>query len=188
MKRLLTILTAVALLALPAASLADNLPGNPYGWTVSNSSSDPLSNTGAIVGLTAYLWFYCANPPGSLQDGMSAAEFDIATVNGVHLATITQNGYLNAGGTTNLLLAVGGCPGGPVVAANLLIQTLVAPVSVSLVPSAANGNKVVVDCSAAPSAWPMDWIGFNNEGKGNLGCKEVSVESSSWGTIKGLYR
>jgi hypothetical protein len=43
---------------------------------------------------------------------MAAAEFGIASTGVVHLATSPQNGFLNAGITTDLLLAVGGCPGG----------------------------------------------------------------------------
>jgi len=165
----LAIFAAFAALAAPTSSFGQPMP---YGWTVSASNTDPLENTGSIVGLTAYLWFYCANPPGSLEPGMSAAEFDLVTVGGIHLATITQNGFLNAGGTTNLLLAVGGCPAGPQVAANLLISAVAPPVRVSIVPSAANGNKVTVDCSVDPSAWPIGWIGFNDPGKADL-CNHV---------------
>ena len=69
MKRFLTI-AAVVLFASSAMAQGDYL----YGWTISNSAVDPFANTGApVMGVaTLYVWFNC-----SVQDGMSAAEFDL---------------------------------------------------------------------------------------------------------------
>lgn len=95
------------------------------------------------------------------------------------LATTPVNGFLNAGGTTNLLLAVGGCPPGPVVAANLL--TLSLPGSICLAPSAQNGVKGTVDCSPNPQLWSIDWRGLEL-------LPPVSVEPTTWGSVKQRYR
>jgi len=170
-----------------------NVQGDPAAlWTISSSNIDPFANTGSIVGLTAYLWFACANFPGSIPDGIAAAEFNILTSGFVHLATITQNGFLNAGGTSNLLLAVGGCPSGPVVAANLLVQRTQEAATICLAPSP-SGLKVVVDCRPVPDIWSIFWTGFSTVGnpcsKGADDCGIFTqLERMSWGKIKALYR
>jgi hypothetical protein len=188
MKRLITILTLIAVLAIPASSFAQ---ASPYTWTISASATNPLVNTTAPTFGTAFykLWLYCCDLPGGLQDGMASAQFDVVSAGPTHLATIVKNGFLNAGGTTNLLLAVGGCPCGPINAADLLVVSL--PGTMALAPSA-NGTKGTVDCSPNPSLWPIDWIGLGiggpPPGKGVGNCIIVSVEESTWGSIKGLYR
>lgn len=93
---------------------------NDYGWTISSSTTDPYANSGALpVGVvTLYLWYECNS-----LDGIMAAEFGLQnddpslTLVGV----TTVNGFLS-GGTllTDLLIAVGGCPSAPIVAAQLL--------------------------------------------------------------------
>jgi hypothetical protein len=188
MKRLITIFALVAALAIPASSFAQS---SPYAWTVSASAADPMANTTAGTGTIAtyYLWFLCADVPGTTNDGMAAAEFALAPTGVNLLATTPVNGFLNAGSTSELLLAVGACPGGPVVAANLLCLSL--PGRIDIAPSSANGVKGTVDCEPNPILHAMDWIGLGvsgpNDGKGDP-CNFVSVEESSWGTIKGLYR
>jgi hypothetical protein len=189
MKLLITILSVIAVLALPASSFAQ--PAAPYAWTISASATSPFVNTTSPTGgvATYRLWLNCADLPGSLQDGMAAAEFAVVSVGVTHLATTPVNGFLNAGSTTNLLLAVGACPGGPVVAADLLVLSL--PGTMSLAPSSTQ-TKGTVDCSPNPSLWPIDWIGLGVGlpplGKGPADCAPVSVEEGTWGQIKGLYR
>ena len=193
MKRLITTLALAAILAVPAGALADGTPGNPYAWTISASNTNELVNTTAFVpGLASYyLWLACCNLPDGLQQGMSAAEFSIAMDNAANLilAFTPTSGYLNAGGATNLLLAVGGCPCGPV-PAGIILSLMNAPGQLNITP-APNGNKVKVDCETQPQAWPIDWIGLGigvpNAGKGDA-CKFTSVEATTWGAIKGLYR
>jgi hypothetical protein len=70
-----------------------------------------------------------------------------------------------------------------------------APGLLSLAPSAINGNKVTVDCSPNPLAWPIQWIGYSNDSAQPAREKEwdkcqkpVSVEESSFGKIKSIYR
>jgi hypothetical protein len=188
-KRLGTILAFI----LPLASVADADPcgkgeviwdycANNYNWTISASNSDWFANsvtaTPGIV--TYYLWYVCAD---FQRQGMAAAEFDIVPSAGIiHLATTPVNGFLNAGGTPNLLLAVEGCPPGPVVAAELL--TFVNPIAGSLciAPSGANDRKDVVDCDPAnPQIWPFAWIGLET-------LAPVSVDSESFSEVKARYR
>jgi len=155
-----------------------------YGWTLSKSAVDPLVNTGLPTGGvdTLFLWFYCSD------EGMASAEMDlVSTPPGQVIAFNVMNGYLNAGNATHLLLAVGGCPSAPVVAGSALVLHF-APVAVCL-----EGANVTVDCSANPEAHP-----HTRKGYADLGlplclsdtdlCGGDSVESSSWGTIKSLYR
>jgi hypothetical protein len=183
MKRFLTIVSALCLCAMMATSAFAQ--GPQYGWTVSHSSTDPLVNSGLPNGSTdnLFLWFYCST------EGMSAAEFDVVSLPpGNVLAFNPMNGYLNAGNATHLLLAVGGCPSAPVVAGSILILHF-APLAVCL-----EGARVTVDCSPNPQAWPSDVKGYADAGlplclSDSAGlCTPVSVEESSWGSIKSLYR
>ena len=165
-----------------------------YNWTISASSTNFLANTTAFVpGLnTYYLWLCFCNLPFGLQQGMSAAEFSLAMDNAANviLAFTPLNGFLNAGGATDLLLAVGGCPCGPVVAGSIL-TLMNAPGQLNIVP-APNGNKVTVDCETTPQAWPINWIGLGiggpNTGKGFHVCHGDPVENESWGSTKARYR
>jgi hypothetical protein len=186
MKRFMTIVSVLAVLSLAGSAFAEY----EYGWTVSNSPTDPLANTGASTPgiVNYYLWFYC-----STTDGMSAAEFNGAATGGIiPLAFTATNGFLNAGGATNLLLAVGGCPLGPVSAGFWLCQEI-GPGELCIVP-AGNGNNVTVDCRTSPAAWDNDVRGFSSVGEpcgvaiADLCLPQVSVEDESWGSIKGLYR
>ena len=184
MKRFLTI-AAVVLFA--SSAMAQGTYS--YGWTLSNSAADPFVNTGTpTMGVVSiYLWYQC-----SLEDGMSAAEFDLAGTISVFAFT-AMNGFLNAGGATNLQLAVGGCPLGPIFAGTVLIMD--APGNLGLVPSI-NSFNVTVDCGTAGFlTHDNNWIGYASDGGAVPGSGQaagelctVSVEDSSWGTIKSLYR
>ena len=192
MKRFMTICAAlaIALFAAPAADAADTYA---YGWTISESTTNAFVNSGAFVGgvQNLYLWFEC-----NVKDGMSAAEFDLQSVNPANLILgfNVMNGYLNAGTATELLLAVGGCPNAPVVAGQILtLQN--APGEYCIVPSQATGTNGTVDCRAAPELHNNRTTGYTNAGglpncdERNPGlCNVTSVDASSWGQIKGLYR
>ena len=134
----------------------------------------------------------------SALEGMSAADFGLYPYGDWQIVGINpQNGFLNAGSGNNLLLAVGGCPTGPIIAANLSVVGTVGGVRLGigtpLPPTAAT-----VDCTLAPVAWSwpqyMRFVGFKTDGSpatlqdhGN-GCTTDPVDESSWGTIKSLYR
>jgi hypothetical protein len=185
MKRFLTIVSALCICAVMATGAFAGGTGPQYGWTVSKSAVDPLINSGLPTGGvdTLFLWFYCST------EGMASAEMDVvSTPAGQVIAFNVSNGYLNAGNATHLLLAVGGCPSAPVVAGSILVLHF-APLIVCL-----EGANVTVDCSPNPQAWPHDHKGYADlalplclSDSPTL-CQPVSVEESSWGSIKSLYR
>jgi hypothetical protein len=180
MTRLVTNLFALCICAVMATGASAQ---NIYGWTVSRNDTDPFANTGELIGSlgTLYLWYACNS-----ADGMSAAEIDpVINLPNVIAAFNVANGYLNAGTATHLLLAVGGCPAAPLVAGSWLI---IRAAPIDLCPGGAN---VTVDCSPDPSAWPNAFIGFSELDVPCQGGKCLifdSVESTSWGRVKQLYR
>jgi hypothetical protein len=194
LKQLTVLAVVLSVFAVAGNAFAD---GPPYGWSISASPTDPfLNQTNFVAGVyTAYLWFACSAPVPGGPGGMAAAEFGLCSSQGANviLAFTPMNGYLNAGTATNLLLAVGGCPTGPMNAGSILMLNN-APGQLLLCP-AVNGNMVTVDCSGTPQTWGIEWIGLDMgtgddpRGEGEVTCtKPVSVEESSWGTIKSLYR
>ncbi|MGQ0721632.1 MAG: hypothetical protein ACT4PE_08680 [Candidatus Eiseniibacteriota bacterium] len=176
MKQLLTILALVTLVMTPPAEAAR------YIWTISSLATNPLMNVGEPTGgiMTLYLWLWCA-----LDGGASAAEFDIAGPAGSVLAFTPINGFLNAGGTTNLLLATP-CNAGPVVAGSWLCLSL--PGEFCLVPSV-NGKNVSVDCIVF-AEHPNQQTGFANGVSPTCVsiCDWSDTESASWGRVKSLFR
>jgi len=167
--------------------------GPGVGWTISGSDADPYETVVTLSpGVsTVYLWLACAGYP---VNGISAAEFGIATSPElIHLATTPRNGFLNAGGISNVLLAVGGCPLGPIVAADLTVFSPAGgPATMCFVPSI-DGYSVVVDCQIPnPGLWPFDWQGLAANGAvtcfaGDLCSGPVSVQPLTWGRLKSLY-
>jgi hypothetical protein len=167
-----------------------------FGWTVSNSTSDPHSNTGPIgagpsmFAGNLYLWLYCQN---TVAAGMAAMEADVVELAGGGLPTgfSPMNGFLNAGTATALLLAVGGCPSGPVLAGSFSVgpDAFLPDIEICLVPSALNNRSITVACGG--TGYQNDAVGFKKTGPASCVqplCQPVSVESSTWGQIKGLYR
>jgi len=194
MKRFATLAGAVSVFVVADAALAE---GPPYGWSISASSTDPYVNsTPFVAGIrTAYLWLACTTPTPGGPGGMASAEFGLCAspAANVILAFSPDGGYLNAGDATRILLAVGGCPTGPKLAGSILVNCAV-PGQVCICP-APNGNEVTVDCSPNPQPWGIEWVGLDQGtgqgacGQGLVTCtKPVSVEESSWGSIKSLYR
>ena len=183
MKRFATILVIPMMLG-----SAGSVWGGEFGWTLSASASDPLASTGAPVpGLVnVYLWYYCSN-----VNGLASAEFDIAG-SAAPLSFTAANGFLNAGGAANLLLAVGGCPSGPVLAGNFLVFDA-AGMGFSLCPAAsqANGLNVSVECVTL-EVYENDFIGYTSDGSPPCTSVEnlciIAMDGKSWASVKGLYR
>lgn len=159
-----------------------------YAWVVSSSPSILFANTGNFPPgalATVYLWFFAVGP-----QGMSAADISVVInpAGAVNvLAFNTSNGFLNAGSVTNPLLAVGGCPYGPVVAGSWILLPVFSAWELCL-----GGVAMTVNCEINPIAYPHLSHGFANGGApqtcgGDL-CGIVSVESTSWGMVKSLYR
>jgi hypothetical protein len=166
------------------------LDSSPYGWGISGSASDPFVNTVPFVqGLqTSYLWLLCS-PPGQ---GVSAAAFSLVSTNPANqfIAFNVMNGFLNAATGMELLLAVGGCPSGPIVAGSILM--IMDGTGNLCINVTADGEQGTVDCLSTPALHPMDWIGL---GIGTEPCVEdypckspATLEPSSWGRIKAIYR
>lgn len=186
-----------------------------YTWSVSASETDPFVNTGPVPNddfLFFYLWFVegChPSPPG----GMYSAEFKLATSpSWTIVGTFAQNSFLEAGPAPdpsgkNFILAVAGCPTGPVVARSMFLSSTNQPGRVDFTVTDEDFygwdlNQVIAtaNCEDPPvlSEWPanMAVIGYATEGAGphqlsGNGCTvggPVSVESRSWGRMKALYR
>lgn len=96
--------------------------GSGFGWSISSSSTDPLVNSGPLPDRgSLYLWMYCSTS----INGMSAAEFDL--VGDFNILSFTPlNGFLSAGTLPQILVAVPGCPRGPVLAGRIGVETSVA--------------------------------------------------------------
>ncbi len=184
MNRMATTL-AVLLLAWMSPAHAQ---GQTYGWTISSSNIDPLMNSGSVTGgpQSLYLWLDCAAP-----EGMTAAEFDVQLPPGVlNFGFTTQNGFLNAGGAGNLLLAVGACPTGPVVAGSWTVFNTAAG-DYCLVASTGSGTIATVDCDVVtPGVWPITQRGYSTTG--TAPCTDalcvIAIEPTTWGGVKSLYR
>jgi hypothetical protein len=191
MKRFLTIVVALSCIVLPVSAFANT---GEYGFTISGSAVSPDVNTVPFVPglLTAFLWLKCCQLPAPLPQGISAAEFAVVSTNLANavLAFTAAGNWLNAGGATNLLLAVGGCPCMNDLAGSWLVLVN-GPGSLSLGLSSTQ-TKAGVDCSPNPSLWDVEWVGLDFGGgpcgKGTICQKPVSVEESSWGQVKALYR
>ncbi|MFN8176384.1 MAG: hypothetical protein U0167_00495 [bacterium] len=183
MKRIVILVLALLLIAIPAFA-------NRYSWTISASPTMPYVHTGGLAapGLGhLYLWYFC-----SQGGGMSAADFGLAATGVVFAGFSTLNGFLNAGSGTNLLLAVGGCPSGMVVAGDIAVLYFGGAGSLCIVNSI-NDIRVTVDCtSPTPSAWDIHATGWNAltppACSEILDCRPDAVEPYHWGAIKSLYR
>lgn len=182
MKRVLTIATALTMLAIPVSA-------EQYGWTISSSSTDPFVNSGPVLSapLTLYLWFAC-----NVDDGMAVGEFDVSAPGMSNFGFNPLNGYLNAGGASNLLLAVAGCPNAPVVAGQWTFFGF-APADICLVPAAGTGMFNTINCDdVAPQPFPITQKGYAYGTAGGACdeelCPVVSVDAQSWGSVKSLYR
>ncbi|MFN8176387.1 MAG: hypothetical protein U0167_00510 [bacterium] len=182
MKRILILVLAV--LGLATSALAQRL----YGWTISASPTDPRVSTGGIVPGSLghlYLWYFCG-------PGMSAADFGLAATGVVFAGFSTLNGFLNAGSGTNLLLAVGGCPNGPIAAGDITAFYAGGPAHMCIVNSI-NNIRVTVDCTApTPAAWDIHADGWDALTAPACReaplCGEYVTEPHDWGAIKSLYR
>lgn len=185
MKRIVTIVSALSLL-LTAQAMAE-----PYGWTLSLSNSDPMANTGATFpGFgTVYLWLNCTTPldPG----GAAAFGAEVGFTGFSTIAGFTPSaGVLNAGSATHPLLAIGGCPVGPVVVGSF---TVIGVSGTMCLGTVADPDVITVDCDLiTPTEFPSAVIGMDNAGgvpcSTGTQCPLISVEANTWGSVKSLYR
>ena len=193
-------LAAALTLGMTASALAGGGGTGSYEWKASFSNASPDSQVATAPAsptpIPVYLWFTGCNtvPSGA---GMSAAEMDAVLTNWTSFGFTPANGYLNAGGGLDLLLAVGSCPAGPVVAGSWTFFGTNG--KVRLGKSVRSDWAVTVDCddiSPLNYAWPgqMRLVGCGTsdfaatlEDWGN-GCTGDPVDSITWGNVKALYR
>jgi hypothetical protein len=202
MRLLVTILAAKVLLTFPTAAGAQG--SGYFEWSVSRDLSDPFMNTGPDAGgigiVTYYLWYVegCFSPPGDpLMEGMSAADIGLYPLGDWSIVAFSpQNGFLNAGDSTKLLLSVSSCPKDPLIAGNILIQGNIGGIQLGIGTSPETTG--VVDCTIDQGVWTwpqyVRFIGFKTDGAsvalqdhGN-GCTADPVDETSWGSVKSLYR
>ena len=172
--------------------------GNPYGWTISASATDPYVNVASPTGgpATFYLWLACSDvPPHSdgtpREQGFSLAEFALIFTGIVHLATATSCISTNVPPSPDFTFLCPGCPGGPIVVAELVVLNL--PGTICFAPTIENGVLETTDCELEPTMWGMDWIGMSTQGSAPCSTEPlcqgpVSNEDVSWGQVKALYR
>lgn len=191
-------LSFLPFLAIATASFATD---QPYGWTISASSTNPFVNTVAPTSTleTFYLWQVCCDvpdyPDGSPRvQGFSAAEFAVISTGIQHLSTSSSACFIgDPPFPPDLAFFCPGCPCGPIVVAALLVLNF--PGSMCFAPSVLGGILGTVDCEAEPTLWGMDWIGIDSSGAGapcgsGILCDKppVSIDGTSWGRTKSLYR
>jgi hypothetical protein len=184
-------LLVISLLLIDSLAFAP-LADAGYEFSISASSSDPHVNTSSPAGgiRNLYLWLVCTD------EGLSAFEGDVTgslTVYGFN----PLNGVLNAGGATNLLMAVPGCPVGADV--DFLLGYWVVMDTggtICLGPSAANDIFGAVDCGDPGPTLIEDpeVTGFASDGSspcsvGENGCvgEGFLLGGSGWGSIRTEY-
>jgi hypothetical protein len=186
MKRILTIVSVLSLVMATSAMALD------YGWSVSLSDTDASVDTGApdvaFATTNFYLWLACAS-----NDGAAAAAMDIVvTGGGIQTGFTGENFIINAGSTSSLQLAIGGCPHGPVMVGTIaVLNTTGTGAAVCL-----EGQNQTVDCDQiTPTVFDHAVHGASTDASlapcgvdFQLLCGPVSTAPSSWGAIKGLYR
>jgi hypothetical protein len=183
MRKVLSFAAAALLLLTPAV-----LSAGQYGWSISASSTDPAVNQGTFQSgaMSLYLWYACSD-----DGGMAAAEFRLDSLDPANalISFTTMNNFLNAGTFPDVLLAVGGCPLAPIVAGRLDVSSVV-PGDYCVVPSELSARRLVVDCNI--EGFPLQAKGYSSRGTMPLCyeplCPIVSVEQTTWGRIKGIYR
>ncbi len=196
--------TAAVLAAIVAMGMATSVQAGggtgAYEWAVSFSSTSPDSQVSPPLGaapVTIYLWYTGCNAISMAGPGMSAAEMNAEFTGWTQFGFTPQNGYLNAGNATELLLAVGSCPTGPVVAGQWAVFG--ASGKVRLAEGSLGGAATTVDCDTTIPGlynWP-DQMRLVGCGTSDLaaslqdwgkGCTTDPVNPTTWGSVKSLYR
>jgi hypothetical protein len=183
MRRLLFLIVILFLVHAPGAGAEQFL------WSLSASSTDPFVNTAAPDPsplFELHIWLACS------AQGMSAASFGIKTSDLTLLGFVPCCGFLNAGHQTECpLLAIGGCPPGPIRAGYFLVLGSETGGAACITDCVTTGENITVDCQPYPAAHPNAWIGFASDGSAPCTggfCGPIPVRDTSWGGIKSFYR
>jgi hypothetical protein len=155
-----------------------------YEFSISASATDPFVNTSAPTNgiRNLYLWVTC------VEDGLSAFEAGVSS-NVSLLGFAVQNGVINAGNVTHLLLVVPGCPYGDGV--DLLLGYWAvwdSGTEICLIPSTEGGILGAVDCQTFALTTDPVVQGFSSGtgapcSSGTNGCPPLSGgNNGSFGT------
>jgi hypothetical protein len=199
MNRHHSLLAAALALVLPTG--ATSAEPAEFGWTISNSTTDPLSNSGPIPpGQTPfegnlYLWLYC-----STQSGVLAAEFDVVSIDGDPVVEfVGMNGFQARWqgffpDRIPVRLWSNDCPRGPVLAGRFTVGADfgVGQLELCIQPSLEHGRNATITCRSR-AVHPNVSRGFSKNGvfscPGPLLCEfPLPVAGESWGRVKAAYR
>ena len=187
MKRIVTILSVLAVLAIAPASMAAE-----YGYTFSYSSTDPAVTTSApgtpFTTISVYMWLTCTT-----VDGVAAIEFGVNSGYAAGAGSfVPLSGAINLGSSTDPRISIGGCPTEPLLVGRWDIFEVGAGGNLCTRANADTGFDISVDCDTQnPQAYSNAWTGAASDGTTPCqidDCAATPVEASSWGAIKGLYR
>ncbi|MBZ0269414.1 hypothetical protein K8I85_14765, partial [bacterium] len=101
---------------------------NEYGWSISGSRTDPYQNVRPLsAGAdTLFLFLLCSRFDGAAAAHIVPAPSDSSLL---LLDVHFQDNVLNAGTTTDLQLAIGGCPRDPALIASFTVYRPPSPVA-----------------------------------------------------------
>lgn len=181
------------LLLLGAQGLPDYLY---FDLTLSASASDPFVNSGPVSGSTLdlYLWLVCEE---SGLDGVWSVSCEFTPPPGVvTLGFDPLGGCLNAGDDTDVLLAIPGCPQGPqTLGVWYVMSTMSGSYCLGPHPEWGLATGTYCDCLSCFTPGRVRQIGYAAGGgtatciqTEGFACGPTSVDPSSWGRVKALFR
>jgi hypothetical protein len=160
-----------------------------YQWAISASIDDPWVNEVPPTGVPQYqlfLWLTCASA------GVSGAEFGLEIESGVILAGGGCCGFSGYYDFIGWILEATGCPSAPAYAGQVIVwDAELDGFRLGFTTAAITGRNVTLDCESPPQAHENAWVGFASDGgpaPRSGACGPVSVEGSTWGRVKSLYR
>jgi hypothetical protein len=196
MKRTLLSIVVGAVLLSPGLAQGEANGWFPPWMTISESMTWAFDDTGTPSGQetdTLAIWMAMA-----AWDGSAAAEFSLEGTLQV-LSVIPEPGVLNSGTATSPFLESDtGCFRNQTM---LLAKVVVADTSGAggtlCIVESANGRACMDSCLPGPDWWTMRVTGFASDGSTPCWIEDtpsphcdtyVSVDGSSWGSIKSVYR
>lgn len=197
MKRLPWVASFFLFWLLAAPALAE--PAE-FAWTISNSTTDPLSNSGPVPpGRTfegnLYLWLYC-----STQAGVVEAEFDVVSTDGDPIVEFNaMNGFQASWqgffpDRMPVRISSSDCPRAPVLAGAFVVGENfgVGDIELCIEPSLEHGRNATIECRTGV-VHPNVSRGFSKFGASScwtqLACQApLETAGGTWGRVKAAYR
>lgn len=141
--------------------LAGGATAGPYGWTISDSDSDPYVNTGGsgLLTKTVYLWLACdaAKP----AEGVQSAEFGILCSPPARtISSFTPAaGFTNSGVDPSQPRLSAGCVTGPRLAGSLVVNTGTFGAFSLCIVFSSGGKNETVTCEG--NVYSNDVVGYS---------------------------